>query len=70
MTPDQLLLLHRIMQMSPEEMKVLRENYTLYCNCVDKLRSVVGKQTNAECLAGLTDTYHNMSETYKAIARA
>lgn len=63
MTPDQLLLLHRIMQLTPAEMTELRNDYRLYLNAIDKLRGVVGKQTNAECLASVT-------ETYQAIVRA
>ena len=61
MTPDQLLLLHRIMQMTPAEFAELRENFRLYQNAVDKLRSVVGRQTNAECLASMTEIYQELA---------
>jgi hypothetical protein len=58
MTQDQLILLHRIMQMSAEEFAELKKNYGLYVSAVDALRGVVGRQTNADCLASITK-YHN-----------
>lgn len=51
MSPDQLALLHRIMLMSPAELDELRRNFLLYRQAVDKLRGVIGLQTNADIAA-------------------
>ena len=61
MTPDQLVLLHRVLNMSAAELAELRENFRLYQNAVDKLQSVVGRQTNAECLASMTGIYQELA---------
>lgn len=61
MTADQLLLLHRIMQMSDVEFAKLRENYMLYLGAIDKIRGVVGLQTNAQCVASLNQLHDEIA---------
>lgn len=58
MTPDQLLLLKRILQMSPAEFLELRENFRLYENAIDKLHCVVGRPNRIdaiECISRMED---------------
>lgn len=58
MTQDQLLLLKRILQMSPAEFLELRENFRLYENAVDKLHCVVGRPNRIdaiECVRRMED---------------
>ncbi len=59
MTPDQLVLMKRMLQMTPDELTDLRQNFKMYEDAVQRLRGVIGRQnteaSRQHCIDRLTE---------------